>query len=130
MRSFELNKLVRDKIFTNMQEIGQKVTFRKLHGDELMAALSKKAVEESGELNPINPDAALDELADHLEVIETQAGLLGYTVTELRGRTKARREARGGFDEGVFVERLDLEDDDPFVAYYAADPERFPEVTE
>lgn len=127
MRSFLLNKLVRDNVFANMQELGQKITHRQLSDEEFLHELKRKLLEEADEFDSADPKAA-EELADLLEVIETAGQQLGQSFDELRTLQLDRRAKRGGFDQRIFVERLDLADDDPWADYYANDPTRFKEV--
>ena len=127
MRSFLLRKLVRDKVFTSMQELGQKVTYRQLDDIEFVHELKRKLLEEANEFNPTD-DKASKELADLLEVIETLGNQLGTDFENLRQLQLKIREERGGFQDRIFVERLDLQDHDPWVDYYTKEPGRFKEV--
>lgn len=126
MRTFKLNKLVRDKIFTSMQDLGQKVTYHRLSDEDFLKSLQEKLLEEAKEFNPDDPKAA-DELADLLEVIEQLGKVLGHDFDALRKIQTERREKRGGFDDRIYVESLELEDNDPWVKYYASEPDRFRE---
>jgi len=130
MRSFLLNKLVRDKILADMQGMGQQVTHRKLDDAEYVRELRKKLLEEAGEFDTTKPEDALKELADVLEVVEALAKQIGTDFDGLRKLQAEIREKRGGFEDRTYVERLDLADDDPWAAYYAKDPERFKPVKE
>lgn len=130
MRSFLLNKLVRDKIPEDMQQTGQKATVRKLDDKEFLQELARKLTEESKEFKPGKAEETLKELADVLEVIETLALQAGADFDKLRAVQAERRAKRGGFAERLFVERLDLADDDPWIDYYVGEPDRFPEVKE
>lgn len=125
MRSFLLNKLIRDKVLINMQELGQQIKYRKLNDGEFLHELQRKLLEEAGEFDPTDPKA-MDELADVLEVLETLARELGENFDSLRNRQLNRRQKRGAFLNRIYIERLDLEDDDPWTEYYAKDSKRFP----
>lgn len=127
MRSFILNKLVRDKVFLNMQKLGQQIVYRQLAKSELLPALKAKLLEEAGELD-ISDEKAPEELADLMEVIEAVGLELGHTFDQLRRLQLERRDKRGGFEQKIFIERLDLQDNDPWADYYAAEPDRFKEV--
>jgi predicted house-cleaning noncanonical NTP pyrophosphatase (MazG superfamily) len=129
MRSFLLHKLVRDKVFANMQELGQQITSIKLGDEQFLTELKKKLIEEASEVSSDSSKTA-DELADLLEVIEQLGKQLGYTMGDLQGIQLQRRAKRGAFDGRNYVERLDLNDDDPWVQYYAKEPQRFQEAVE
>jgi predicted house-cleaning noncanonical NTP pyrophosphatase (MazG superfamily) len=129
MRSFLLNKLVRDKVFENILHIGQKPQYRTLEGPELLVELQRKLLEEAKEFDPNNKDAA-KELADLLEVIEAIGQEIGKDFTQLRKIQTDLREERGGFDKKVYIGRLDMDDGDPWANYYAKEPDRFTEIKE
>jgi predicted house-cleaning noncanonical NTP pyrophosphatase (MazG superfamily) len=128
MRSFLLDKLVRDKVFTSMQELEQVITHRTLDNAEFLQELQRKLLEECNEFDPDDPKEAANELADLLEVIETIGREIGADFETLRTIQSERREMRGGFTGRIYVERIDLKDEDPWVSYYASEPERFTEV--
>jgi predicted house-cleaning noncanonical NTP pyrophosphatase (MazG superfamily) len=125
MRSFMLNKLVKDKVFDNMQALGQQITHRELSTEEFTAELKRKLLEEAQELNAPDSDTKT-ELSDLLEVIEELAKNSGISLDELR----QIQQERGGFSRRLYVERLDLADNDLWASYYAAEPERFLEIKE
>jgi predicted house-cleaning noncanonical NTP pyrophosphatase (MazG superfamily) len=128
MKSFLLNKLLRDKVFIDMKRIGQQVTYHKLTDEEFVSELSRKLLEEAKEFKVSNGKKALDELVDVLEVVEALAVALGEDFEALRTRQAARKANRGGFAERMYVERIDLDDDDPWVDYYSKDSEKFPQI--
>lgn len=76
MRTFKLNKLVRDGPFENMQTLGQIVSYKILKKAELIEALQAKLLEELSEFDP-NSVEPLTELADLQEVIDTLTYALG-----------------------------------------------------
>jgi predicted house-cleaning noncanonical NTP pyrophosphatase (MazG superfamily) len=123
MRSFELNKLVRDKIVPEMLELGQKPVAKTLNGKDYLQALVTKLLEEAKELNASDTSEALKELADLLEVIEALAKAFGADFDKLRTVQADRKTKRGGFEDRTYGGRLDLADDDPWVNYYAKEPE-------
>lgn len=128
MRSFLLNKLVRDGIVSFMLELGQKPTYRTLNDEEYIQALVAKLLEEAKEISIADPKKALKELADVLEVIETLATALGSSLTAVQNIQAEIRAQRGGFTKRNYIERLDLVDDDRWTDYYASEPERFREL--
>lgn len=110
-----------------MQQLGQQITYRTLTDEEFLPELKKKLLEEAQEFDGADKDATA-ELADLLEVIEQAGKELGHDFESLRELQLARRAGRGAFNDRIFVERLDLADDDPWVTYYAAEPSRFSEL--
>ncbi len=130
MRKFRLNKLVRDNITDEMIRDGQKPVTRTLNDAEYVRELVRKLREEAGELTADDVNEALKELADLLEVAEALAIALGADFDKLRKVQAERKAKRGGFAKRIYIERVDLTDDDPWVDYYAKEPARFPEVKE
>jgi predicted house-cleaning noncanonical NTP pyrophosphatase (MazG superfamily) len=127
VRTFKLNKLVRDGPFENMIALGQSVKYKVLKKPELIKALHGKLQEELSEFDP-NDKNSLAELADLQEVIDSLAHLLGSSPGKLRTLQNAVRVKKGTFDKRIFVETVTLADDDPWVEYYANYPDRFQEV--
>ena len=129
MRKFKLNKLIRDQPFDSMVEMGQKLDYKVLAKAEFLPALADKLVEESKEVKAAIGDKtqALKELAECLDVVEEIGKELGLSFDELRQLQTKRRQERGGFDKKVFMHTTELADDDKWVKYYAADPQKYPE---
>jgi predicted house-cleaning noncanonical NTP pyrophosphatase (MazG superfamily) len=128
-REFQLNKLVRSKRLKEMQDQGQGVNYHRLVGEELRAALGSKLVEEAVEYANTQRDH-LSELADIQQALIDAAEERGYSMDDVEKRRKELEVLWGGFGPGIFVETVVLADDDPWVSYYAARPDCFPEVTE
>lgn len=119
-RKFRLDKLVRDGIVPSMLEMGQEPTHRTLESEELKAALMAKIIEEAEE----------GDLPDLLQVIYDYARLSGTSIAELEQARVEKEEKIGGFTTGTYVSILMLDDNDEWVAYYAAEPDRFPEINQ
>jgi predicted house-cleaning noncanonical NTP pyrophosphatase (MazG superfamily) len=116
-RIFHLNKLVRDGIVPSMEKHGQKVTHKVLSEEERVSALSDKLVEEARE----------GDLADLYAVLKERAKAEGKTIEDIAQEAHAKEEKIGGFSLGIYVETIELDDQDEWVDYYAAEPDRFPE---
>ena len=125
-RTFKLNKLVRDKIVELNIGYGGTVNYKTLSGDKLTAALLKKLVEEANELRTSN--LSVGELADLQELIDVLAKHLGTKKGELSKRQQEKRSQNGSFEKGHFIDTLTLPANNKWVKYYAADPQRFPEI--
>ena len=122
-----LNKLIRDRVLIAMQELGQHVTYHRLSDKDFLPELKRKLLEEANELDLADKEAG-KELADLLEVIDQMRAELHIEPADLQELQQERRQKRGGFNDRIYVERVDLADDDPWAAYYAKEPDRFPEV--
>ncbi|AJA49161.1 hypothetical protein CPAST_c30950 [Clostridium pasteurianum DSM 525 = ATCC 6013] len=97
------NKLVRDKIPQIIEASGKKFETRAASKEEQAELLEKKLQEE---VNEFIEDKNLEELADVMEVLFGLAKNLGYSEEDLVKERLEKREERGGFDEGVVLERV------------------------
>src|SRR5579884_1897970 len=105
MRTFRLDKLVRDKIVESTEEMGGTAEYHKLNGEDLRIALFAKLEEEMAELKS-GEEPDIEKLADLREVIEALAVRLGHSLTELHAVQYDKRKKVGGFTSGIFVEQL------------------------
>lgn len=148
-RSFELNKLVRDRIPEMHEAIGGLAIYELLEGKDKLWALHAKLKEELAELEQ-NQELDINELADVLEILvalNNESGLedpleyvqkvealrkraegAGCVNDELEMTRQKKRQQRGGFDLGYFVTVVEVPADSWLADYYASDPERFPEI--
>jgi len=97
------NKLVRDLIPQVIEKSGKKFDTHIADKAEYGKLLEEKLMEE---VNEYLEDKNLEELADVLEVLVALAGNLGYSEEELFEKRKVKMEERGGFIEGVVLERV------------------------
>ncbi|NGM83863.1 nucleoside triphosphate pyrophosphohydrolase [Paenibacillus sp. 7124] len=103
------NKLVRDKIPQIIKNGGKVPRTRILDKDEYLGELNAKLREESEEyFRANNPQDALEELADMLEVIRALAVARGVSWEQLEDIRINKVEARGGFKERVYL--IDVHD--------------------
>lgn len=97
------NKLVRDKIPQIIEASGKKFEIRTASKEEQAELLEKKLQEE---VNEYIEDKNLEELADVMEVLFGLAKNLGYSEEDLVKKRLEKRDERGGFDDGVVLERV------------------------
>ncbi|MDQ0493877.1 nucleoside triphosphate pyrophosphohydrolase [Paenibacillus brasilensis] len=106
MRTY--NKLVRDKIPHLITAQGKECSTRILDPAEYKQALRTKLREEAEEYFETEKDQdALEELADLLEVIQALAEVHGANAVKLDKLRADKAEARGGFQERVFLIDVD-----------------------
>ncbi|KAF6633159.1 nucleoside triphosphate pyrophosphohydrolase [Paenibacillus sp. EKM208P] len=102
------NKLVRDRIPHLIMSQGEECRTRILHPEEYKQELRTKLREEAEEYFEAEKDQdALEELADMLEVIRALAEEHGANAAELDKLRADKAEARGGFQERVFLIDVD-----------------------
>lgn len=98
------NKLVRDKIPEVIEEDGRKCEISIVPKEQLLPLLEDKLKEE---VNEFMQDRNLEELADIMEVAFGLAENLGYSEEDLLKKREEKKEARGGFKEGVFLKTVE-----------------------
>jgi len=97
------NKLVRDKIPQIIEADGRKCEISIVSKEQLQPLLEEKLKEE---VNEFLQDKNLEELADIMEVILGLAENLGYSEEDLIRKREEKKEARGGFKDGVFLKSV------------------------
>ncbi|AGT32414.1 phosphoribosyl-ATP pyrophosphohydrolase [Geobacillus genomosp. 3] len=98
------NKLVRDRIPAIIEQAGKTSTTRILGDEEYRKELQKKAFEELEEYVQAETDeAALEELADVLEIIHALAQCHGASIEQVEQIRAEKAEKRGGFQEKIFL---------------------------
>jgi predicted house-cleaning noncanonical NTP pyrophosphatase (MazG superfamily) len=95
-------KLVRDRIPDIIQAKGKDCRFSRVSGEQLMSGLEAKLSEEIQEF--IDSGRDLEELADILEVVDGLASHLGSSFEEIMKLKQKKRNERGGFQEGIWLE--------------------------
>lgn len=97
------NKLVRDRIPEIIEASGRKFDTHIATKEEYTKLLEEKLQEEVKEYLE---DKNLEELADVLEVVIALSENLGYTEEALIQKRQEKFEERGGFKEGIVLERV------------------------
>lgn len=98
MRRYD--KLVRDNIPAIIEAQGGFAHTEILRGDDLIAALERKLLEETQEYLA---DGSAEELADVLEVAYALAERKGIGRDDLETLRQRKRERNGGFDKGIYL---------------------------
>ena len=131
MPTFRYEKLVRDNILGFHKESGHTLVVRKLEGTELKQALLHKLHEEADEvpLETEKTDEVIEELADVQQVLDDIKQLYGISDDELSATQCEKRERKGGFLHGDYIESVTMpNEDDKWVKYCRKQPEKYPEV--
>lgn len=108
-------KLVRDRLDEKIRSEGHEVKTRKLEPKVLGREILKKIPEELDELlaalNSGDAEQEVDELADLQTLIDSYIKARGLDVLEIERVKQAKTAAKGAFDEGTFIEYVDLNPD-------------------
>jgi predicted house-cleaning noncanonical NTP pyrophosphatase (MazG superfamily) len=128
MPKFKLNKLVRDKLRDEYARTGQLAVYTDLTPDEYKSKLLEKIVEETREIKINAPiDAITNEISDLRQAIDDLMSAYNISEEKVKFTQQLRSNLKGGFTAGVFVDTLELKDEDPWVDYYRQRPDIFPE---
>ncbi len=100
------NKLVRDKIPTEINKIdGRKASYKILNDDEYIQELDKKLFEEAHEFTE---EHSTEELGDLMEVIFAIMKKNNISIEEVEKVRKAKKDRKGGFENKIYL--IDVEE--------------------
>lgn len=131
MITFNCNKLARDKTLANMKNAGIVTRFKILTPQEHLISLNLKLIEESLEVkDAANRTEIVAELADVFEILDVIRKKHGISQTEVRAAKHAKRKERGGFEKGIFLETIQMDENNIWVKHFRASPEKYTESKE
>ena len=128
MRKFKFNKLVRDDIAVNIEKKGGKVIQKKLDDFEFLEQLNLKLVEEFTEYTKASKEEIVSELSDVYEVLENIRNTLHISEAEIKEARAKKAEKNGSFKDRVFIDYIEIENNDPWLQYYLDNKDRYPEI--
>jgi predicted house-cleaning noncanonical NTP pyrophosphatase (MazG superfamily) len=129
MVKFLCKKLGRDKGLEGFKSQNIKPIYKFLNGDELREALKYKLIEEAQEIcDAQDRQEIVAELADVLEVISGLCKAYGITPNEIEKEKTEKYNNRGGFENGLYIETLEMDEDNPRAEHFRKSPDRYPEV--
>lgn len=127
LRSFKVDKLIRDQLPSIMKAQGIVVHERIMEQGEFIQKLKDKLLEESEEVRQTqNSEELLEELADVLEVIHTLVSATGLSMQQIEEGRIQKRKQKGGFEGRIFNYRVDIEEDNQAISYYLKKPKQYP----
>ena len=130
MPTFIFNKLIRDKLKAEYVKLDHKATYKRLSDSELFEALKQKIIEEAKEIPADgSKEEIAGELADVQQALDDLATRAGITIEEIMNAKQKKFEKKGGFSEGLFVEKVELHPNDEWVACYRRSPEKYEEIS-
>ncbi len=131
MPTFKYAKLVRDNIADFHVKSGHSPTVRYLKGKELIKALCAKLHEESDEVDgALNRDELIEEIADVYQILEDLCSIESIDRLEVESIRIQKASRKGGFKRGVYIEKVEIpNDDDKWARYCRRQPEKYPEIS-
>lgn len=129
MAKFSCNKIGRDKGLEGFKAEGITAHYKMLTGNELSAELKNKLVEEAGEVHEASTvQEVIAELADVLEVIDGLCKAYGISIEDIAIEKERKYRERGGFQTGLYIETIEMADDNPKVKHFRKSPDKYPEI--
>ena len=129
MAKFIANKLGRDKGLEGFIKEGITAQYHYVSGHELCQALQRKLVEEAQEVHESKDHKeVIDELADVLEVIDGLCKAYEISMADVLAAKAEKRERRGGFETGWYLETFEIDENNPKINYFRASPHKYPEI--
>ena len=103
-RTFNYNKLVRDKMVQRSEATGSIVHWKKLDDKEFEQALRIKCMEEAEEIfSAQSKDGLIEELADMLEIINAFCDMYQVTLKDVVAIQEQKYQERGGFKDHICI---------------------------
>jgi diadenosine tetraphosphate (Ap4A) HIT family hydrolase/predicted house-cleaning noncanonical NTP pyrophosphatase (MazG superfamily) len=131
IKSFKVEKLIRDQVPSILRAKGIVVHERVMEQEEFIQKLKDKLLEEGEEVKQAqNTEELLEELADVLEIIQTLSSSVGLTMDEIERKRIEKRQVKGGFEEKIFNHRIDIEEGNQAISYYLNKPSQYPQAHE
>ncbi len=129
MVKFICNKIGRDKGLEGFKAEGITPKYKLLSGNELREALKDKLIEETHEiLDATNNQEIIAELADVLEVIDGLCNAYEISIKEIQEIKEKKYRERGGFNKGLYIETIEMDEANPKVKHFRKTPDKYPEV--
>lgn len=128
MPKFKFGKLVRDKIVEQQIASGAKPAFRQLDDNEFKQELVNKIIEEAKEITGATMDEVASEIADVQQALDDLCARYGLAETDIKNVQKEKNAKNGPFKKGIFVDYVEVDENDRWVAYYRENADRYPEI--
>ncbi len=128
---FKAEKLIRDKMPTNLHNKGISAATKELSSHEYLAQLKDKLVEEAQEVFECKDKQELiEELADVLEVVRAISWGHQIALEEVEAVRQQKREKRGGFENKTYCTTFEMDETHPDIGYYLSKPHVYPVIHE
>jgi predicted house-cleaning noncanonical NTP pyrophosphatase (MazG superfamily) len=128
MRKFKFGKLVRDKIIDHQIATGAKPSYRILSDSEHKTALVDKIIEEATEILQAGEKEVAAEIADVQQAIDDLKEKFGLSADDIAGAQAAKNDKNGAFKKGIYVEHVEVADEDRWIDYFTQNAGRYPEI--
>lgn len=124
----KFSKLVRDNIVDQQIASGAKPSFRELNKAEHIHELIHKITEEAKEIEHAESEEIVAEIADVQQVIDDLKTLLSISTKDVTEAQELKNSKNGAFKKGLFVDYVDVAEDNSWIEYYRKNADRYPEI--
>ena len=128
MPKFKFNKLVRDNIIEHLLASGAKPHYHLLNDKRHKAELINKIIEEAQEIMSADQTDVAGEIADVQQAIDDLKEKFGVADSAIAKAQKAKHAKNGSFKKGIFIDHVEVAENDKWVAYYRQNADRYPEI--
>jgi predicted house-cleaning noncanonical NTP pyrophosphatase (MazG superfamily) len=128
MPKFKFAKLVRDTIVDQQLASGAKPVYHQLDPAQHKQELVRKIIEEATEITAAAPDEVAAEIADVQQALDDLRALYGLSVDDIAIAQTAKAAKNGAFQKGLYVEYVEVAEDNKWTAYYRKNADRYPQI--
>jgi predicted house-cleaning noncanonical NTP pyrophosphatase (MazG superfamily) len=128
MLKFKFAKLVRDDIVNQQISSGAKPSYRTLNNHDHKTELVNKIIEEAREIIDASQDEVAAEIADVQQAIDDLKEKYGLTSADIAATQAVKIAEAGAFKKGLFVDYVEIDKNNKWLAYYRKNADRYPEI--
>lgn len=128
MPKFKFAKLVRDKIVEYQIASGARPKYRQLDDENHKHELILKIIEEAQEITQAKPEELLGEIADVQQALDDLKQKYGLTDRDIAKTQKIKLDKNGAFKKGLYVDYVEVDENDKWAEYYRKNADRYPEI--
>lgn len=129
MAKFTCNKLGHDKDLETFKSEGIIVKYKLLDQQQLREALMNKLLEEANEVQKAETKSdIIAELGDVLELIDAICKVYEISPQKVVQEKEKHFKMRGGFEKGLYIETIEMDENNPKVKHFRKAPDRYPEL--
>src|SRR5690349_11604117 len=128
MPKFRFAKLVRDKIVDHQIASGAKPTYHRLDTEAHKRELINKIIEEAAEIKQASPKEIAAEIADVQQALDDLKQKYNLADQQVKAAQIKKNEKNGAFKKGLFIDYIEVDEEDQWVEYYPKNADRYPEI--
>ncbi len=128
MPKYKYGKLVRDKIVEHQIKSGANPTYHLLDDEQHKEELVLKIIEEAKEIIKSKPEEFASEIADVQQALDDLKEKYNITDKAVADAQKIKIDKNGAFKKGIFIDYVEVDENDKWSGYYKNNSDRYPEI--